>query len=57
MNLLALAAIMFLAGLMALLRHNLWLGGGLVALSIIYVPLHIIRVRRFKRFDQGKAFE
>jgi hypothetical protein len=39
------------------LDHDYWLGGASVALAIALLVAHVVRVRRFKRFDQSKTFE
>ena len=56
-NLLWPAAIGVLSGLSALYRHDLWMGVPLVGLGLAMVPLHFIRVRRFKRYDQSRTFD
>jgi hypothetical protein len=58
LNILPIAGILVLAGLTAIfLTHNLWMGGFLVVLGIAYIPLHFVRQRRFKRYDDEHEFD
>jgi hypothetical protein len=58
LNILPIAGVLILAGLSAIfLTHNPWVGGFLVVVGIAYVPLHFIRLRRFKRHDDAHKFD
>ena len=57
-NFLALGALMLLLGLTRLfLNHDPWMGGAFVVLAGAFAVLHLIRVRRFKRYDQSRTFD
>ncbi len=57
-NFLALGALMLLLGLTRLfLNHDPWMGGAFVLLAGAFAVSHVIRVRRFRRYDQSKTFD
>jgi hypothetical protein len=56
-NLIGLAVIIALAGLMQLVLANYITGGVLLVLAAAMVPLQLRRARQFKEYDRRKALD
>ena len=56
-NLLPLVGMMLLLAGLNALQHDFWMAGAFVGLACFLSVAHVIRVRRFKRFDDAKNFD
>ena len=56
-NFLPLVGLMLLLAAMNALQHHFWMAGAFVGLACFLGVAHVIRVRRFKRFDDAKNFD
>ena len=56
-NFLPLVALMVLLAGMNALQHDFWMAGAFIGLACFLGVVHVIRVRRFKRYDQARNFD